>query len=100
MNRIIVTGNLTNDVEVISIPKEDKTVPKGTFSVAVNRGSNSKQECDYFRCECFGTIVDTHAKKLHTGSRVLVEGEMHIDRDKNDNTKIYPKIIVSKVEYL
>lgn len=100
MNRIIITGNLTNDIEVISIITECKTVPKGIFSVAVNRGGNAKQECDYFRCECLGTIADTHAKNLHTGSRVLVEGEMHIDRDKNENTKIYPKIIVSKVEYL
>lgn len=97
MNRIEVTGNLTNDVTVTTVG--EKNTLKGSFSMAVNRKYASGQDNDYFNCEVFGTIAETHAKNIKKGSKVLVAGEMHIDRG-TDNTKIYPKIVVSDIEYL
>lgn len=98
MNRIELIGNLTNNVTVTRVG--EKNTLKGSFALGVNRKYAGGQENDYFNCEVFGTIAETHANNIKKGSKVLVTGEMHIDRDRNDSSKIYPKVVVADIEYL
>lgn len=112
MNLVIMIGNLTRDVTVTTLPTKEATI-KGEFGLAVNREIRTGQDCDFFNCEVYGKIAEMHAKNIHKGSQVCVQGKMHLDRSKHQSsnriqnanetevtTKVYPKIIVEKIKYL
>lgn len=100
MNKIIVSGRTTNGITVTTLTNEKQT-RKGSFGFAVDRAKgSSKQTVDYFNCEVYGSIVDSHAQYVKVGSKLNIIGAMHIDRDKDDPSKSYPKIIVESIEYL
>lgn len=82
VNRIVISGNLTRDPELRTIPS-GKSVCK--FSIAVN---GWKDEVSYIDCEAWektGELVATHLGK---GSAVAVDGQIKQDRwDADDGSK-------------
>ena len=67
MNKIIVTGNLTKDMEV-EITSNDKI--HGKLSIANNVGYGENQKTNFLNCDLYGQRVDTLSKYLVKGASI------------------------------
>lgn len=100
MNRIILIGNLTSDVE----KKQTSTgVAYCRFSIAVNRRfAKSKDEVDYFNILCWRGLADVCAANLSKGRKVAVDGSIQINKFQGQDgaTKYQIEVTADDVEFL
>ena len=98
MNKIIVTGNLTKDMEV-EITSNDKV--HGKLTIANNVGYGENQKTNFLMCDLYGQRVDTLSKYLVKGAKVLITGQLNVNNVKNDNGwKTYVNVYVEDIEIL
>ena len=80
MNKIILIGRLTKDVEV---KKSQNGNEYARFSLAVTRPFKSKQadkyETDFFDCVVWRQAASLLAKYCHKGDQLAIEGWMQVD---------------------
>ena len=80
INRVVLTGNLTRDPEVVAVP-DGPTICKLGIAVNGRRKSSAtgtwEDKANYFRVTVFGRQAETCAKYLAKGRRVAVEGHLH-----------------------
>ena len=75
--KIILVGNTTADVEA---KQSQKGTTYSSFSVAVNDGKEGS--VSFFPVVAFGKVAEASAKVLKKGQKVLVEGRIQINEDK------------------
>ena len=98
MNKIIVTGNLTKDMEV-EITSNDKI--HGKISIANNVGYGENQKTNFLMCDLYGQRVDTLSKYLVKGAKVLINGQLNVTNiEKEDGWKTYVNVYVEDIELL
>ena len=98
MNKIIVTGNLTKDMEV-EITSNDKI--HGKLSIANNVGYGENQKTNFLNCDLYGNRVDTLSKYLVKGAKVLINGQLNVTNiEKEDGWKTYVNVYVEDIEIL
>lgn len=82
LNRVILAGNLTRDVET-------RYTPKGTavakFSIAINRkwrteGGEEREEVTFVEIDAFGKTAETIGQYLRKGSPIILEGRLKLDQ--------------------
>ncbi len=78
LNRVILIGNLTRDVEIRSIPS-GTTV--GNFGIAVNRRRKNDQgewveEPSFFNVVVWANLAELCANYIQKGSPVAIEGRL------------------------
>lgn len=98
MNKVLISGNLTKDMEVRTISK-DLTI--GNFTVAVNEGYGDNQKTYFMPVSVFGeNRVGVLEKLLLKGTKVNVEGSIRYtsEQDDNDNWKNYFNINAQNIE--
>ena len=105
MNKVILLGRLTKDIEVSIYGRGKDKGCYTNFCVAVNRPKkkNEKEsECDFIYCVAFGKTADFLEQYARKGSRVLVEGTLQVDNyeDKNGNSCKSTKVIANNVELI
>ena len=93
MNKFIFSGNLTRDPEM-KYSAAGKAYTK--FTVAVKR-TFDRDKTDFFNCTAFGKQAENIAQYCAKGSKVLVEGQVNIDKKED---KYYTNIIADRVEFL
>jgi len=98
VNRVIIAGNLTRDIEPKYLPSGDAVAE---ISVAINskwkdkESGETKEKCDFVDCRIFGAQAENAAKYLDKGSPVLVEGRLRQDTWEDKETgKNRSKLIV------
>lgn len=96
LNKTIIIGNLTKDVELKALPNGSKVA---NFSVATNRvwynESKEKQEAvEYHNIVAFGKQAETVAQYMKKGSQILVEGRLQTRSWEADGKKNYKTEIV------
>ncbi len=102
MNKAIITGNLTEDIEL----KETTTGKKVcTFTVAVNRryaDANGNGQADFMRVVCWRELAEVCSKYLCKGRKVLVTGQIQNRQyEAQDGTKrTVTEIVADEVEFL
>lgn len=99
MNLIIIMGRLCADPEITSTTS-GTTVAR--YSVAVDRSfaKEGQQKTDFFSCTSFGKQAEFVEKYLKKGTKVVIRGEMHLDRVlKEEKSLTYPKVSVEKIEF-
>lgn len=77
MNKVILLGRLTKDVELRYTQASNTAV--ATFSLAVNRKytkEGEEQHADFFNIVAWGKIAETTSKYLKKGSQVLITGRL------------------------
>lgn len=100
MNRVLINGNLTNDMEVVVA----KNYTVGNFTIANNEGFGDNQKTSFVRCSIFGeNRVKALEKFLLKGAKVLVCGKLDITtkeegKGKNKEFKNYTNIIVDELD--
>jgi single-strand DNA-binding protein len=101
MNKVIVIGNLTKDVELRST-QNGKSV--ASFTVAVQRQFkvDGQPEADFFPVVVWGVQGENCAKFLSKGKKVAIVGSLQTRSydDKNGNKRSLTEIIASEVEFL
>ena len=98
MNKIIVTGNLTKDMEV-EITSNDKI--HGKLSIANNVGYGENQKTNFLNCDLYGQRVDSLSKYLVKGAKVLINGQLNVTNiEKEDGWKTYVNVYVEDIELL
>lgn len=97
MNLVILMGRLTKDPEIRISQGGDVTI--GTFSIAVDRRLK-KDVTDFFNCVTFNKNAEFAEKYLRKGTKIVVEGEIQIDKYEKDGvTKYATKIIANHIEF-
>ena len=98
MNKIIVTGNLTKDMEV-EITSNDKI--HGRLSIANNVGYGENHKTIFLMCDLYGNRVDSLSKYLVKGAKVLINGQLNVTNiEKEDGWKTYVNVYVEDIELL
>lgn len=101
-NMVILTGNLTKDLQLESVGAEGMQLTR--LTIAQNRyvGSDREQVTDYFNVTVWGKLAENCVQWLKKGSKVLVSGKLqNRSYEANDGSKRYvTDIIASSVEFL
>lgn len=77
MNKIILLGRLTKDVELRYTQTSNTAV--ASFSLAVNRKftkEGEEQQADFFNIVAWGKLAETSSKYLRKGSLILITGRL------------------------
>ncbi len=102
MNKVILIGRLTRDVEMRYTQNSSTAI--ANYTLAVNRPykQNGEQEADFLRCTAFGKMAELAEKYLAKGMRVAVEGRIQTGSYTNrDGQKVYTTdIMVERQEFL
>lgn len=100
MNRIILLGRLTRDVE---IKYTQGGMAVGRTCIAVDRRSKDKdnKEADFINLTMFGKTAEFVEKYLGKGRRILVEGRLKISKykDKEGKERDWTEVLVDNVEF-
>ena len=97
MNKVILTGRLTKDVDV-KYTQNGKCV--ALFSMAVN--GFKKEDVYFFNIVAWNKTAELCGNYLTKGSKVLIEGQLTTRsyEDNNGSKKTVTEIIASNVEFL
>jgi len=103
MNKVIVIGRLTKDIEMRYLSETQTAVAR--FTLAINRGKDKNSNdlgADYIRIIAFGKTAENCEKYLKKGLKVAVEGKIKTGKyeDKNGNMVYTTDIQADKVEFL
>ncbi len=82
LNKVILVGNLTRDVELRYAPSSTAI---GAFGIAMNRkwkteAGELKEEVTFVDCTAFGKTAETMGQYLKKGAPLLIEGRLRLDQ--------------------
>ncbi|MDL2281432.1 single-stranded DNA-binding protein [Selenomonadales bacterium OttesenSCG-928-I06] len=101
MNRVILTGRLTQDPEV-RYTQSGKAV--ASFSIAVDRymGQGNERSVDFIPIVAWERLAETCGNNLTKGRAVLIEGRLQIrSYETNDGQKRrVAEVIASNLEFM
>lgn len=88
LNRVMLMGNLTRDIELKTIGTGNSVARIG---MAINRSWTSpdgekKEEVTYVDCEAWGKQAEVMAKYLSKGRPVYIEGRLKLDQWQDKET--------------
>ena len=97
MNKVIVCGNLTKDMDVM-VSKNDVNI--GKFTVAVNNGYGENTNTQFYPVILFGKRVEALQKYLLKGTKVNIDGQIDYNsiQDEEGNWKNYFQIIANDID--
>ena len=101
MNKIIISGNLTKDIEVRIVNVGDNNFPVANITVANEVGYGDKKKAIFFNCNFTGEKrIEALEKYLVKGCKVIVSGTMVIENWKDENEEYHtrPYIKVDDIE--
>ena len=97
MNTVILTGNLSSDVELREVG-EDKRL--ATFRLAVDRGGKN-DEADFFRITVWDRQAELCADYLAKGRKVGIEGRLRYRTWEDEGQKRSAvDVVAHRVEFL
>ena len=102
MNKIVLIGRLTRDVE---LRYTESQTPVATFSLAVNRNftnQSGEKEADFINIVVWRKQAENCKNYLSKGSQVAVEGRIQTrNYDDKDGKKVYiTEVVAESVEFL
>lgn len=104
INRVVLTGNLTRDVE---LRRTQSGMAIMSFGIAVNDRRKNPQTGEYddyanfVDCTMFGSRAEAVANYLSKGSKVGLEGKLRYSTWERENQKRSKlEVIVDEIEFL
>lgn len=102
MNKVILIGRLTKDVEMRHSASNDTAIAR--YTLAVNRPfkREGEPEADFLPCVAFNKTAEFAEKYLAKGMRVAIEGRIQTGSYTNgEGKKVYvTEIVVERQEFL
>ena len=95
MNRVCLTGRITNDLEV-------RTTETGldiiNYSIAVKRDA---ENTDFINVTTFGEFTKTLSKYCHKGDMIGIEGRLQTSTYEKDGVKHYSySVVTDRIDFL
>ena len=100
MNRIILTGNLVKDVELINT--NGKSLVKNSIAVRRNyKNADGEYESDFINIIAFGKTADFMANYFQKGSKVGIDGKLQTGSYTNkEGQKVYTTdVVIENIEF-
>ena len=98
MNKVILCGNITNDLELRQTTSGKSVLG---FTVALNEGYGDKKTTEFVDCTAWENTAEVVVKYCHKGSKLLVEGKIRSDSyEKNGEKRKKVYVLVDRVELL
>lgn len=100
MNKVILTGNLTKDVELFR--NDDMTIARFTLAVQRKRkNENGEYDADFFRCTAFKKTAENLYEYCNKGDKITVVGEIQQNSYEVNGEKRYTtQIIANEIEFV
>lgn len=98
MNKIILSGNITKDIETRTTANNTE-ISNGTIAVSRTfKNSNGEYDSDFINFKIFKP--NDYHKNIKKGTRILIEGELRqsVYEDKNNQKRVSYEIIVNRLE--
>ena len=104
MNKVILCGNLTKDMEVKIIKgktkKSDDTIV-GRFTLAVNEGYGNNKKTTFIPITIFNKTVENLEEYLIKGTKVNVVGRLDINNvETEEGYKTYVSVVSNEIQLL
>ena len=101
MNKAIIMGRLTKDVDIRNADT-DKKVARGTLAVNRNyKKEGEDQAADFINLVAFGKQADFLEKFGRKGIKFIVTGRIQTGSYDKDGTKIYTTdVVVEQIEFV
>lgn len=90
INRVIITGNLTNTPEL-------KKTETGTSMIRFSIAQNQKNHTDYFNIVAFNNVAEIVARYCKKGMKVTIDGKLTTRTDINNNK--YTDILLNDIDF-
>ena len=104
MNKVILCGNLTKDMDVKIIKgktKKDNDVIVGRFTLAVNEGYGDNKKTTFIPVTIFNKMVENLEEYLNKGTKVNVVGRLDINNiETEEGYKTYVSVISNEIQLL
>lgn len=103
MNRSVIVGRLTKDVD-LRYTQNGKAV--GNFTLAVNRPFKNKQtndfDADFINCVAWGKQAENLAQYMKKGSQVGVDGRIQTRTydDRDGKTVYVTEVVADNIQFL
>ena len=102
MNKVILMGRLTKDVEV-RYSQGDKPIAVGRYTLAVDRKykKNGESEADFINCTVFNKSAEFAEKYFKKGTKICICGRLQTRsyKDNENNTKWVTEVIVDEQSF-
>ena len=97
MNKVLLNGNLTKDMDVKVLQNGNYI---GKFTVANTVGFGDNKKTYFIPCTLFGKRVESLEKILVKGAGVIIEGQLDYNsvKDVQCNWKNYMNVVVNDIE--
>ena len=101
MNRVILFGRLTKDVDLRTTPS-GRSVAMLTLAIDRPMTKDGSKEADFIPVVLWGKTAEAVARYVHKGQRLLVEGRIQVrSYDGKDGQKRYAtEVVVDKAEFI
>lgn len=104
MNKVILCGNLTKDMDVKIYKrksKKDNDTIVGRFTVAVNEGYGENKKTTFIPVTIFNKTVENLEEYLIKGTKVNICGKLDIKNEETeDGYKTYVSVLANEVQLL
>lgn len=99
MNKVILKGRLTKDIEVRYTTGEN-SIAVGRTSVAVNR-KGKDNGTDFINVVAFGKTAEFISKYFTKGQEILIAGRIQVNpyEDKDGNKRTSTDVVIEEVEF-
>jgi len=100
MNKVILIGRLTRDIELKRTTNETAFV---NFTVAINRrvASGQAPQADFINCVAWNRVAVIMSQYLHKGSQIAIEGRIQTRNYERDGNRVYvTEVVAEQVEFL
>ncbi|MCH6551462.1 MAG: single-stranded DNA-binding protein [Planctomycetes bacterium] len=104
LNKVLLMGNLTRDVELKHTPSNQ---PVASIGIAVNRrfrtrDGEDRDETVFVDCEAWGRTAEVMNQYLSKGRPVFIEGRLKLDQwqDKEGNNRSKLRVVVENFQFV
>ncbi|MEK4170990.1 single-stranded DNA-binding protein [Lysinibacillus sp. FSL L8-0312] len=101
INRVILTGRLTKDVDLSYTPQG---IAKAQFTLAVNRAfanQSGDREADFIQIQAWRKQAENAANFLKKGSLVGIDGKIQTGSYERDGQRIYfTNVVADSIQFL
>lgn len=84
MNKVIISGRITNDLELRTTANGKHFV---AFNIAVNEGSGDNQTTHFFNVNAWEANADFLIKYMEKGRKLLIEGSLKTSQYEKEGKK-------------
>ena len=100
MNKVVLAGRVTKDIEVRYTDKGKDSLAVAHFTLAVNRQSKDA-DADFISCVAFGGLAETLEQYVFKGDQIIISGCLRTGsyEDKDGITHYTTEVLIDTMDF-